>query len=219
MAYAQEMKNKRFGRLLVISRHGSDKRNNATWLCQCDCGNTSIVSTAGLNKGHTNSCGCIHRERMANLTKTHGQSHSKAWNSWMKAKDRCFNSKHIAFHKYGGAGISMCDRWKNSFESFYADMGDPPTSTHSLDRIDNSKGYEPENCRWASKKQQSDNSSWPRLITFRGETKNLSEWSKSLGMDINSVRTRIKILGWSVERALTEPPRKTKTTKLFRDLP
>lgn len=217
MARAKEMKNKRFGRLLVVSRHGRDSRNNATWNCLCDCGNTTIVNTADLNK-HRKSCGCFARERMAALNKTHGLSHTRAFRSWTKAKQRCFDPKHVAFHKYGGAGITMCDKWKNSFADFYSDMGEPPTPRHSLDRIENTKGYEPGNCRWASKKQQSDNSQWPRLITFRGETKNLSEWARSLGMDINSVRTRIKILGWSVERALTEPPRKTKTTKIFRDL-
>lgn len=102
----------------------------------------------------------------------------------------------------------MCEKWKNSFEEFYKDMGDAPRG-HTLDRIENSRGYEPGNCRWANKKQQSDNSQWPHLITFRGETKNLSEWARSLGMDINSVRTRIKILGWPIERALTQPRRKT----------
>jgi hypothetical protein len=215
MAHSSDMANKRFGLLKVVSRYGKDNRNNATWQCVCDCGGKSIVSTSDLNKGRTNSCGCLRRERMKNLNKSHGQSYSKTYQSWVKAKDRCFNPKHVAFHKYGGAGITVCDRWKNSFENFYADMGDPPTEKHSLDRIENSKGYDPENCRWATKKQQSENSSWPRLITFHGETKNLSEWARSLGMNINSVRTRIESLGWPLDRALTELPRKTKRTTKF----
>lgn len=212
MAFASDLENKRFGRLLVISRYGTGIDGHATWRCVCDCGGEAIANSATLKRGHKNSCGCLHRERMSKFRKTHGMSHTITWNSWMGAKDRCFRKTHVAFNYYGGAGISMCDKWKNSFEAFYADMGERPKGT-TLDRIDNSKGYEPGNCRWANQKIQSNNSGWPRFITFRGETKNLSEWAVGLGMNINSVRLRIVKMGWPIERALTELPKPRRKSK------
>lgn len=201
------MKNKRFGRLTAIKHAGRNERNSALWLCTCDCGNEKLVAYAELKTGRTKSCGCIRRERAAQMNAKHGMSYSKEFVSWTKAKDRCFNSKHPAFHKYGGSGITMCDKWKNSFEEFYSELGLCPRG-HTIDRIDNNKGYEPGNCRWASKKTQSQNSVWPRVVTIAGVSKNISEWAAVYGISNSVIYNRLNKLMWPIEQAVTTPPRK-----------
>ena len=208
-----DLTNQRFGRLVAIVKEGRNHRNYALWRCKCDCGNEKLIAYAELKKGRVKSCGCWQRERMAALNKSHGMSSSKEFRSWMKAKDRCFNPKHPAYEKYGGRGIVMCDEWRNSFTAFYEYMGDCPR-TYTLDRIDNSKGYEPGNCRWASKKEQAMNSCWPKLVTIDGVTKNLSEWATLNGLRKESVYNRINKLGWSVEDAVSKPARPLRKRQL-----
>ena len=207
MSRHKDLTNQRFGRLTALVKEGRNHRNYALWRCRCDCGNEKHVAYAELKKGTTKSCGCLHVERMTNLNRSHGMSHSKEYVSWVKAKDRCFNEKHVAFAKYGGAGIVMCEEWRNSFEAFYAYVGRCPRG-YTLDRIDNSKGYEPGNVRWASKKLQAQNSSWPKRITMGGITQNVSEWAAETGISKHTISRRINSLGWSAEQAVTTPPRK-----------
>jgi len=118
-------------------------------------------------------------------------------------KDRCSNAKNNMFEHYGGRGITVCDRWNNSFSAFYEDMGDPPRK-HSLDRIDNDGPYAPENCRWANKRQQANNTRANRRITFNGTTKTLTQWARYTGINRATIATRLDS-GWPVSKALTEP--------------
>ena len=108
------------------------------------------------------------------------------------------------FDRYGGRGISVCDRWR-VFDNFFADMGERPAGC-SIDRIDNDGDYCPENCRWATQREQMGNTCKTRTITFNGKTMSAAEWSRQTGIDGRLIRHRIDGLGWSVERALTEPP-------------
>lgn len=127
------------------------------WRCRCDCGNSTIVRTDHLTRGKITSCGC-------NVTK-HGCHKSPEYRSWDSMKSRCYRQSYTGWHRYGGRGIKVCDRWLESFINFLEDMGKKPDPTYTIDRIDPDGNYEPSNCRWASKKEQRANQSVTRSIS------------------------------------------------------
>lgn len=147
------------------------------------------------------------QDSTSRFKETHGMSYTGEHHAWLGMKQRCYNENNPKYPLYGGRGIRVCDRWLDSFEAFYEDMGDRPSDSHSLDRIDNDGNYEPDNCRWATPKQQARNRSTNHDITYRGETKTLKEWAKELGMNRITLFTRLERLGWDVEKAFTEPVR------------
>jgi hypothetical protein len=124
--------------------------------------------------------------------------------AWQRMKQRCYYSGERQYANYGGRGITVCDRWRNSFEWFLADVGKRPSSQHSLDRIDVNGHYEPDNVRWATHRQQSLNKRNARLLTFAGETHPLREWARIRGISVSALENRMNAHGWTVERALTE---------------
>jgi hypothetical protein len=146
----------RFGRLAVLQEAGA-RHGNRYWRCECDCGGETTVRTKSLRNGDTNSCGCLWLEIIKASNATHRLTETPEYRAWRAAKDRCYNPNTWNFHNYGGRGISMCDRWRNSFEAFYADMGPRPSAQHSIDRINNDGNYEPDNCRWSTRKEQRAN--------------------------------------------------------------
>ncbi len=150
------MVGRRYGRLFVISRHGVNKSSQATWNCVCDCGSELVVGGSELRRGNTRSCGCLHREVCKSKATTHGMSKTKTYNSWSGMISRCHREACPAYDKYGGLGVSVCDRWRHSFQNFLDDMG-TCAKDMSLDRINPFGNYEPGNCRWASVKTQSYN--------------------------------------------------------------
>lgn len=152
----------RFGRLTVIEP--SQRRNHRTmWRCQCDCGSTCVVWSISLRKGATKSCGCLRAEVTRKRVTTHGASKSPEFQAWAEILKRCLNVNSKAFPHYGGRGVNICQRWRNSFENFLADMGRRPAGRcglrplYSIDRINNDGNYEPSNCRWATVSEQNKN--------------------------------------------------------------
>jgi len=199
----------RFGRLTVSCIADRDKWKNIRWSCICDCGHKTIVLGGALRQGRINNCGCSKIR--------HG--HSKQGNmtqiyiAWMAMKQRCVNLNNPEYKNYGARNITICFRWK-VFENFLADMGEPPTENHSLDRINNDGNYCPENCRWATKTEQARNMRVNHLITYRGKTQCLPIWAEQFGISENALRTRLRVLGWSIEKALTTPIKRYKKRKI-----
>lgn len=129
---------------------------------------------------------------------------TRAYACWLNLKNRCLNKSYSRYAEWGGRGINVCPRWIDSFESFLADMGEPPPGT-SIDRIDNDGDYCKENCQWATRKQQSNNRRHCVMLTFNGRTMNATQWGEELGLDSETIISRLK-KGWTHEAALTKKP-------------
>lgn len=192
----------RFGRLRIIASAGVNKHDKGLWRCLCDCGKETIVPTGSLRNGHTTSCGCALTERRAIGNPKHGASRKRIYTTWLNMKARCENPLADGYKNYGGRGITVCKRWQ-SFENFYADMGDPP-HLMTIDRINNNGNYEPDNCRWATKHTQSRNKRTNVVVTINGRTMVLKDWCAEYDISPIMVWSRRR-RGWSMEDAITTP--------------
>ena len=181
------------------------------WECLCECGDKTLVATTSLGAGLTRSCGCLNDEkRKDSKTKhhTHGHRNERIYKTWHGIKARCCNPSSDNYNNYGLRGITVCDEWKNNFQNFYDwAVKNGYRDDLSIDRIDNDKGYFPENCRWETSKGQQRNKRNNRLLTRNGETHCLAEWAEITGINRSTISDRIDKMGWTVEKALAEPPR------------
>ena len=140
------------------------------------------------------------------MTKTHQMSRTRFYASWREMKRRCYNENVRAYKWYGARGITVCERWRVSFELFFSDVGTRPPGM-TIERIDNEGNYEPGNVRWATQKEQSNNTRASRWIELAGQRMTLMQWAEKTGLRCETISKRLDLLGWSVERALTAKPR------------
>ncbi len=179
-------------------------RGMRMWKSVCECVTTRIVRGAHLVSGASKSCGCRWAELARNKFTFHGMSNTPEFKTWKRMRERCCHPSNISYQYYGAKGIKVCDRWMHSFPNFYEDMGNRPSKHHSLDRIDNNKGYEPGNCRWATSYEQQNNKRSSRFITSKGETHTEAQWNRILGFKRQTIWGRI-YAGWDVEEAIWTP--------------
>ena len=196
-----ELQGQRFGRLVALKDVG-ERHGYRVWLCKCDCGNHTEVVSKKLKSGWTKSCGCYKAERASEANRTHGMRDTSEYNTWNNMRQRCSNSNDKSYHNYGGRGIQVCPKWQESFEAFYADMGKRPTPNHTIDRIDNDGDYEPENCRWATRKKQMRNTRRTRFVTHNGQTKCITDWATELEIPLVTLWRRLND-GWTIDKCLS----------------
>lgn len=203
-----------FGRWTILGFAGVSEPPNraAYWFCECVCGNVHRVLGNPIVRGESQSCGCWAKElasarRVNEFTYTEQPFSFQLKNIWKLMWVRCTNKSNLAYQWYGAKGVQVCDRWKY-FDNFITDMGEPPLPELTLDRYPNKKGnYEPNNCRWATGEQQANNKSNNHVLTYQGKTLTTAQWAKETGIKSPTIRGRI-YSGWSVDKALTTPPRK-----------
>ena len=201
----KDLTGKRFGRQIALRPCGKNKYRNVLWLCKCDCGNQHIVASGKLVQGKSKSCGCYALEIRSKSLEKHGITSGgkpRTFVIWNGMKARCLNPKSTSYPNYGGRGIRICDQWLN-FENFhYWAISNGYRDDLEIDRIDNDGNYCPENCRWATAKEQANNTRSTVLLTYNGQTKSASEWSRITGISRNTI-TRRKRSGWTDEECLT----------------
>lgn len=201
---------KRFGRWVVLRKsERTNKRGQRRWaVCLCDCGKSKEVDIHTLNKGISRSCGCLR----ADLTRRKGyiKGREKEHHAWRNAINRCYNKRTPNYYIYGGRGITMCAAWRKSFLQFYADIG-PCPGNYTLERVNNNRGYAPDNCIWTTKKANCRNKTTTRWATFEGKCKPLIEWAEIIGIAYKTLHRRLQI-GWSVRKAFTTSVRAARRT-------
>lgn len=201
----------KFNMLTVIEFIPNNKAASY-WKCRCDCGAEKIIRGSSLKNGNTKSCGCASIE----LITKHGycknnKPKTNTYYIWTSIKQRCYNKKMKRYKSYGGRGIKVCDRWLNSFSNFLSDMGEKPSNL-SLDRIDNDQGYSPENCRWATKREQANNTRTNNIIQYKNQKFTLTEFARHIGIHPETLRKRIR-MGWDLDKCANTKPDKRKATK------
>jgi hypothetical protein len=199
----EELTGIKFGRLTAISRAENGPAGQTRWLCRCECGALRTVVAGKLKAGLSKSCGCYKRDlsrkrgvALGKLSYKHGNARfngkrSKEYATWIAMRSRCYNPNNTRFADYGGRGVTVCDRWNQSFSNFLADMGTKPTADHSIDRIDNLGHYGPDNCKWSTRSEQQRNKSTSVWVLLDGASVPLVVASKKLGVSDTCLRNKL----------------------------
>ena len=189
----KDLAGRRFSKLLVVERITNNSSGKVRWLCACDCGETAEVTSNSLTQGTTHSCGCYHRQVASQANIKHGHSRinkvSPEYNIWRSMIKRCERKKDPAYKNYGARGIKVCVRWAN-FENFFTDMGLKPKGM-TLERMNNNQDYCPENCKWATRIEQGNNTRRNRLVTINGEAKTVAECAREYGINYSTLISRL----------------------------
>lgn len=213
-----ELAGLRVGRLLVISQAERYRPKVPMWNCVCDCGKTTVVAGKHLRGEKVRSCGCLLKDSISSISKTHGLTNSPEYGVWCGMKRRCFNKNELSYPSYGGRGITVCSQWVNSFETFFADMGARPSGNFSIERVNPNGDYSPENCTWIPMRDQAANKRNSIRWLFNGENLLMNEWSVKTGIPVPTLSARKKA-GWLIERLLSTPLDTSKRNSLAKKPP
>lgn len=198
-----DLTGKTFGRWTVIESSGKTKKGTPRWKVVCNCPNKTekIVLDSDLNNGRTKSCGCL-KDEIFQKRSEYRESNPRLYRIWKAMKNRCYNENGPDYKLYGGRGITVCEEWKNNFDSFCRwALENGYQEELSIDRIDVNGNYEPSNCRWATNKEQGNNKTDNVFLTYKGETKTITQWVEELKLNRNTLNHRLNDLGWTVEQA------------------
>lgn len=207
-----DLKGKQFGRLYVVKK-APKRTSGVRWLVRCDCGNTREVITASLVSGHTQSCGCLWKEKTREVNKKrmtkHGASRSISYSSYRSMLHRCYDPESISYANYGARGIKVCNRWKNTktgYENFIKDMGERPSKAYSIDRKDTDGDYTKSNCQWSTKRKQANNRRTNHIVSYKNKEMTLAQAIRKSKTTIPYLRVLARIRsGWSLNEALFTP--------------
>lgn len=205
MKRSLDISGQKFGRWTVLRQCEEYFGKSARFLCRCDCRNERVVMAQSLRNGRSPSCGCLSVEFISQnkIAKKHGMCKTRVYRIWCAMRTCCTNPNFPMYNYYGGRGIKICDRWLK-FENFYADMGEPTTDKHTLERKNSNGNYEPSNCKWATRKEQGNNTRHNRFIEFNGKIKTLAQWSDDYHIKQSTLSDRLKS-GWPFVDAVTLP--------------
>lgn len=204
---AKDITGQTFGKLTTLGPIGKSPDNHILWLCQCECGQTTVAYSHSLRCGNTRSCGCLVADFNKRVRTTHGMADTAIYSIWRNIVERCTNPKNRAYHDYGGRGINIHNEWRQDvhvFHDYVSRLPDYDTKGYSIDRIDNNGNYEPGNVRWATRIEQNRNTRTNRLLTYNGKTQCLAAWADEIQLTQRLLRSRLS-RGWSDERALSTP--------------
>ena len=191
----------RYGKLVALER-AKNRGKHTMWKCKCDCGNYTITGASELKQGTTKSCGCL---KFESRNSTHGLTKTRLYSIWSKMKDRCLNKNNPAYKWYGGRGITICQEWLDDFANFYNwSIENGYKEGLSIDRIDVNGNYEHCNCRWITLEEQALNTRTTKFLTYKGETKTVSEWCQITGIKKTTMLNRIR-LGFTAEECIEIP--------------
>lgn len=208
MGNFQDLTGKVFNNITVLHRTKNNHLNQTQWVCRCICGKVWAVVGNCLKTGNTKSCGCVSLMATTKRFTKHGHTSkgtvTPEYRAWRHLFDRCDSPKCREYINYGGRGIGICNRWRDSFDNFLRDMGHKPFPEAAIDRIDNNGDYTPENCRWVTASQNNMNRRNNRILTYNGVSKALTEWARESITTVSTFSSRIN-RGWSVHDAMTKP--------------
>ena len=200
-----DLTGQKFGRLTVIERTRNNN-NKVCWICRCECGNLKTVAGKDIKSGNTRSCGCIKHESKHNPNYKHGLKNEPIYKVWRGIKNRCYNTASFAYSEYGGRGITVCAEWLHDFQAFYDwAITNGYKKGLTIDRIDNNKGYAPDNCRWVTMRTQNNNKRNNHIVFYNGEKYTIAELAMKYGVDYDKLQQRISRYHWNIEEALNTP--------------
>ena len=216
MSKCIDLTGRKFGKLTVVERAKNSKGGKSRWLCSCDCGKEKIVLGDSLRNGITSSCGCKYFESNKGRNKTHGQTKTRLHRIWSSMKQRCNYPNARCFELYGGRGITVCDEWSNSFEAFrdWA-LANGYAEGLTIDRINVNGNYEPSNCRWATFKEQENNRTNNRKVTYKGKEYTLSKLAEELHISSATLAWRLNH-GWNEDHLAITPAFNNKVRRFLK---
>ena len=196
-----DLSGKRYGKIVVLER-AENRGKHTMWKCKCDCGNYTITGASELKSGTTKSCGCL---KFESRNSTHGLSDTRLYGIWQGMKERCLKEYSPAYKWYGGRGITICQEWLDDFYNFYNwAIANGYKENLSIDRINVDGNYEPSNCKWIPLEEQALNTRTTKFLTYKGETKTVSEWCEITGIKKTTMLNRIR-LGFTAEECIEIP--------------